>query len=214
MLGLAVASLGLAFLSWKYVERPFRNRQFVGRGFVFTTGAAMSAVIVAIGLSGSVTNGYEQEFIRNNDGAMIARIKAMQDERQILIRAGECYFNTLGKHKDIASFLSNWDCAADPRFADAKPVPLIVVGDSHSADVVLALKLNGYAPLQMGGADCSLDPAFMTNDCREEFDYLLDRVVDDPATGTSCWSIASRAASSPNGRWREWSTTGEASTSG
>jgi len=51
MLMLSAASLVLAFFSWKYIERPFRNRQFLSRVAIFKLSAVGSFFFVVIGVT-------------------------------------------------------------------------------------------------------------------------------------------------------------------
>jgi peptidoglycan/LPS O-acetylase OafA/YrhL len=55
---LALASLFLAYLSWQFVERPFRNKHRFSRHQVFTLGVACSALFIAIGMAGYLSGGY------------------------------------------------------------------------------------------------------------------------------------------------------------
>jgi SGNH domain (fused to AT3 domains) len=57
----AVAFLA-AFLSWRYVERPFRNPAKVSRAFLFKAAAASSCVLVGIAAVGYFSNGLPQRF--------------------------------------------------------------------------------------------------------------------------------------------------------
>lgn len=61
MVGLALASLVLAYFSWRYVEQPFRRRPvpvLPGRGAVFGASLAGIAVFVVFGLSGYNQKGF------------------------------------------------------------------------------------------------------------------------------------------------------------
>ena len=55
---LAVLSFTFAYLSWKYVERPFRNKHRISRNEVFSYGALGSVLFIGIGLAGYLTDGY------------------------------------------------------------------------------------------------------------------------------------------------------------
>ncbi|ROO26352.1 acyltransferase family protein [Salinisphaera japonica] len=61
---LAVASLGIAYLSWRFVEEPFRGRPgrrlLHTRSRVFSASALGSALLLAIGLSGYLGNGWPE----------------------------------------------------------------------------------------------------------------------------------------------------------
>jgi len=57
-LALIAATLLLAFLSWKFVETPFRRAHRIERRTVFSLAVAGSAAFVAIGVAGIVTQGF------------------------------------------------------------------------------------------------------------------------------------------------------------
>jgi peptidoglycan/LPS O-acetylase OafA/YrhL len=59
---LALAVIALAFLSWKYVETPFRNRQRFSRKEILIYGALGSTFFVAVGLIGDFNKGFEKRF--------------------------------------------------------------------------------------------------------------------------------------------------------
>ena len=56
-LGLSVVALGLAYLSWRFVEAPFRDRGRVDRVAIFGLAVLGSAIFIAIGMTGFLTNG-------------------------------------------------------------------------------------------------------------------------------------------------------------
>lgn len=61
MLLLAALSLGLAYLSWRFVERPFRRRAApvpAGGSRVFGLAAAVASAFVLFGTAGMLTNGF------------------------------------------------------------------------------------------------------------------------------------------------------------
>lgn len=58
---LAVLSFALAYLSWKYVEKPFRMKG-VGRKTIFRFAAFVSILFILIGLSGEYNKGYPERF--------------------------------------------------------------------------------------------------------------------------------------------------------
>ena len=57
LLGLSLAAIGCAYLSWRYIEKPFRNRARIGRTAVFVSAVSMTALFILIGLAGYETNG-------------------------------------------------------------------------------------------------------------------------------------------------------------
>ena len=55
---LVVLSFPLAYLSWRYVERPFRKKGVVSRRAIFALSAIGSVVFIAIGLAGHMTDSF------------------------------------------------------------------------------------------------------------------------------------------------------------
>ena len=53
MIMLAVLSFGFAYLSYKYVESPFRNRNKISRNQVFLYGILLSVLFIGIGFAGN-----------------------------------------------------------------------------------------------------------------------------------------------------------------
>lgn len=61
---LAIASLGIAYLSWRFIEEPFRGRAgrrlLHTRSHIFFASALGSALLLTIGFSGYLSNGWPQ----------------------------------------------------------------------------------------------------------------------------------------------------------
>lgn len=60
--GLAVLSVALAYLSWRYVEKPFRKRGFFSRKAIFAFAAIGTAFFIIIGLAGYYNEGFQNRF--------------------------------------------------------------------------------------------------------------------------------------------------------
>ena len=56
---LALASLVLAFISWRFVEQPFRRKHFISRTAVIITFVVATLSFIGFGLMGKVSNGFE-----------------------------------------------------------------------------------------------------------------------------------------------------------
>ncbi|HEU4708115.1 MAG TPA: acyltransferase family protein [Methylophilaceae bacterium] len=56
---LAVVSIGLAYLSWRFIERPFRRKDVVSRQRIFTLAAMGSVAFIVFGLAGMSSHGFE-----------------------------------------------------------------------------------------------------------------------------------------------------------
>ena len=66
LLGIAALCFPLAYLSWRYVENPFRNRRKFSRRTIFTAAVLISALFVAIGVAGIATGGLKERTAARN----------------------------------------------------------------------------------------------------------------------------------------------------
>lgn len=155
MPGLSVVSLALGWVSWRYVEQPFRgNRPLLAtRPQVFITSALASVVIFSVGFAGYLANGFPTRLPSGYELRQ-ERLAELRAVRHADIRSGTCNFNRKGPHQTLEEFLTHWDCMPED---DAHTAPrLVVVGDSHAADIASALSLNGVEHIQITSAACPL----------------------------------------------------------
>ena len=61
-LALSLAAIVCAYLSWRYVEKPFRNRALIDRTTVFLAAGSMTLLFLLIGLAGVMTNGFAYRY--------------------------------------------------------------------------------------------------------------------------------------------------------
>src|SRR5690606_18334887 len=59
-IALIVMTFVLAYLSWRFVEQPFRNRNLIKRRNVVVFALVGSLSLITIGVVGRSTNGFEQ----------------------------------------------------------------------------------------------------------------------------------------------------------
>lgn len=154
LLGLLIlASMALAFLSWKYVELPFRDRQKFNRSQVFSLVGIGSLVFVLFGLCGQMTNGFSERlpFI-----AALETVKTVETspchttQRRTAEQLAAGNFCTVGPSGDIPTFAVVGDSHAGALFEGiAATIP-------HRAFVAVsggwcAPMLNGF---DSGGPTC------------------------------------------------------------
>ncbi|MEM9767100.1 MAG: acyltransferase family protein [Cyanobacteria bacterium P01_D01_bin.71] len=63
-LALALLSLPLAYLSWRYVEQPFRNRRLISRKTVIILGLIGTIGFLQVGIAGQLTAGFSDRLTR------------------------------------------------------------------------------------------------------------------------------------------------------
>ncbi len=164
----------LSYFSWKYVERPFRNRQKVSNVSFITTISVVSVTI----LVSSFVFVYTRGIVGRYDAVTLNRLSELRQantNRQYAMLADECHYNNrtgIG----IRRFLDQWDCASVSQGIVGSDA-VYVAGDSHAADIAVALRENSFPIVQVSGAGCSLDPLFMSNSCRQLFEELMPRAL-------------------------------------
>jgi len=175
MLALGFLTLPMAYLSWKYVEKPFRNRQAYDRKFVFASSLTGMAAVICVGILVILSNGFDNR-LSSSQRAAVAQVDKLYKERKVRVRSDTCHYNNFSE-QGIDHFLLQWDCwDNDEESIGLQRTPVVVVGDSFSADVAASLRSNGYLVLQLGGADCSLDPNLMLERCARIFSTLAERL--------------------------------------
>ena len=62
LLGLSVAAFILAFISWRWVEKPFRNRNWLSQKQVLWAAFACSLILIALGSGLILGDGFSDRF--------------------------------------------------------------------------------------------------------------------------------------------------------
>lgn len=155
MAALSIVAILLAYLSWKYVERPFRNKHRFSRKQVFAYGAIGSALFITIGFFGKTSNGFD------------SRINA--DISRTLHPSSSWSFNQTGCNADPGD-----DLQINPSCELGKNYPIVgaLIGDSHAIALAhefgLALNYLNVGALQITHVGCP--PIFDVYNHGNEFD--------------------------------------------
>lgn len=171
MLVLAAFSLVLAYLSWRLVEQAFRQKAIFSRQRIFALGALGSVLFIAFGLTGYMSNGFNQRF--NIDRGLDSEF-AETDIRS------HCASNDDGK-SGVVDF-----CLFGIANAQASP-DMAVFGDSHSeallpafdaaakgrGETIVHIGLGGCPPLMgLDVANGNYAPGVCTRLAEREFEYV------------------------------------------
>ncbi len=73
---LAALSIVLAFLSWRFVEKPFRTRGIIGRRAIFSFAAIGSVFFISIGFAGHSSDGWPGRI----DGKLLSMISGAKSQ--------------------------------------------------------------------------------------------------------------------------------------
>jgi peptidoglycan/LPS O-acetylase OafA/YrhL len=126
---LSVAAIGLAYLSWRFVESPFRSRAVIGRWKVFALALSFSLFFVIVGYSGHAKNGFEGRFSRllHGDIGHVEFFKYM-DANFV-----DC------EPKSMAEQALSWDGFIRCKQSMKGLPEVVLVGDSHAEHLFLGL---------------------------------------------------------------------------
>ena len=114
---LVLSSLMLAYMSWIYVEKPFRNKRLISRKEILFISAFGISLFVFIGLIGHIQNGFQN---RLED----YQLEILQWENypiKIPYRVGDCFLDGDQNYTDFKSVCTD------------KSANTLIWGDSHSA---------------------------------------------------------------------------------
>lgn len=111
LLGLCAATFPLAYLSWKFIETPFRNRETINRKILFLSTAFAIGLFVTIGVYFDAKDGLPERL------AIPENIQS-----SLSYQANEC------SQKDYVHVREDWYCELGT--SDAEP-SFLLFGDSH-----------------------------------------------------------------------------------
>lgn len=113
LLVLSGLSLGLAYISWRFVENPFRNKVIFNRKKVFVFSVVGSVFFATVGLAGHLTAGFPERF-GFPDG--------LTESFERSIPSGDCF------DKSGIPAADDWYCALGQEGVEPS---FVVFGDSH-----------------------------------------------------------------------------------
>ena len=176
---LSILSLILAYITWKYIERPFRDRQQISRKSVFVCCSAASLILVGIGIAGHLTNGFETYFIDN---------RLNNTEKQV-------YF-TIREHSGTGGDMANdmgddghcnfWSPAVNEEFLRRFHYcslefgqGAVILGDSHAMNIFNALHRAEFRPFLASVSIGECRPSDLRSACHyDEFMEFAENNTD------------------------------------
>lgn len=174
---LAAASLVLAWLSWKYVEGPFRHRPgktlWLQRQWqVFAASLAGIAVFAGLGWIGYFSHGRAEMWLRNATPLQRQTYTLFETARVEVwnLDDGGCRFNQRTVTDDTRARLTACYAAHGPGLA--------IIGDSHAINLADALIRAQAAPFIYGMTQGNCRPDTPRSDCG--YDGFLPLVAEHP----------------------------------
>jgi peptidoglycan/LPS O-acetylase OafA/YrhL len=120
---LVLGTFPLAYLTWKYVENPWRNRQRFSRQTVFRCAASALAILLVTGLATHFSDGFHSRL-----SSSVEAVVAGTEQHERLRDDGGCNLNR--DTRDLAGCIKGAD--VPPRIA--------LIGDSHAASLTPSLE--------------------------------------------------------------------------
>ncbi len=117
---LSASIIPLSYLSWKYVENPFRNKKLFSRKFIFTFSIVGSLFFIISGIVGIINNGFPNRQIEKR----LEYLSYNPDNRQLKSESWK-YIRKANKEFKKRSWYDK---------SNALP-NLLLVGNSHSKDL-------------------------------------------------------------------------------
>lgn len=121
MICLSVFSIFIAFFTWKFIEKPFRNPIFLSRKKIFFSFLLGAVIFILVGLSGHLSNGFVERF-SEEDRKFLGQINNEKNSEYVVK-----IFNTLR--------MSDWE--------DGDKKKVFLVGDSFGQDLTNAIYESG-----------------------------------------------------------------------
>lgn len=129
MLLLCIAVVLLSYLSWRFVEIPFRNKQAYSRRFIFASGGVLTALfVVAAGVADL------KHLYRSNDAYLELMVKSYQPDNRELGAESWDYLRTLSGYQNYGVDKNHYD-RTQWFDVDDNRQRLLIVGNSHSKDI-------------------------------------------------------------------------------
>lgn len=171
---LCLVTIPIAYLTWRYVESPFRNKKRVSRRFIFASSGVVAACFIAIGLLGHLKNGYESFWLRQQSASVqktYGLIKAAADlENQQ--DNHDCRFNVPSLGQSERSRID----ACYQKYGRG----VAVLGDSHAIDLFgVVTTSNERVPFIVGITRVHCRPHTPTPGC--QYDNFLQYVTKNPS---------------------------------
>ncbi|MEO0957771.1 MAG: acyltransferase family protein [Pseudomonadota bacterium] len=150
MVTLGLLSIALAWASWRYLERPFRNRTFLSQRQLFAAALALILLPAGFGATAMALSDLNRQ-------AFLARLSETAQERWLAWEAVRGRHSVMDEPCRFAT--TTLDDETRTRIAEcvaARGPAILVTGDSHAGDVfnALAQNLRMRTVVLLGGGGC------------------------------------------------------------
>jgi peptidoglycan/LPS O-acetylase OafA/YrhL len=172
MCTLILVSFALAYLTWRFVEEPVRDRRRYSRRQIFAAAAAMSGVVIGLGLAGQFSDGFP------------GRLSA--DQQRMMAVADDEAAHHVGYPPPDCFLASEMDATRLGKCTDSPTRALgsiLLWGDSHAAHLYSGLQARvgqQWTLTTLTAASCPPLPDTGSLACRSVYDEVLARIRRAP----------------------------------
>jgi peptidoglycan/LPS O-acetylase OafA/YrhL len=186
MLVLSAASVALAYISWRYVEKPFRNKEKLSQNTIFGISLLGMAFFVSVGFTGHLRHFDINKVRFGQDSRVLQTYQLLEDAK---IESPVFILDNRHDNRDCRFSVLNLDAEIDKRVLDCFErygAGTMVFGDSHATNLYHSLVRNSEndtAKFLIGVTKngCHL-PA---NEFGCQYSEILDFVIRNPDVFTS-----------------------------
>jgi peptidoglycan/LPS O-acetylase OafA/YrhL len=176
-LAITISTFALAYLSWLFVEKPFRDRQKFSRKAIFMYSFTGSSILLVIGFTGHITSGFENQFIQY-------RLNADQQANYSLIKkaANTGHGIEMFDNRECMFWSSDINQKTIDRYIGCSQQHgkgVIILGDSHAMNLYNIIAKTDYHPFIMGISRGGCRPQDNNINCHyNKFDRFLSGFSD------------------------------------
>lgn len=164
---LAILSLVLGYLSWKYIETPFRNKNTICRKKIFAYGTLVSIFFIAIGLIGHINKGF--------DSRLTQQVKAIAEWQNYdftqTLRCYQCFMEPENTYLEFKN-----ECFGE-RTAEA----YLIWGDSYAAASSKGMRAVHNDVIQLTASGCPplIDTTFTERpNCLKINEFIKEKIKE------------------------------------
>jgi peptidoglycan/LPS O-acetylase OafA/YrhL len=170
MLALSIFSLALGWMSWKFIEQPFRQKNRIRLSTVYKLAALFTLILIGFGIAGYINKGFPK------------RVSISLPENLQWNSLGE-KFETLGYVCDFKTIEGTQNVLGCEYGDITSDETIVIYGDSHAEAMSYALdktmRDKGIKVLQLDINGCENIPYFRQNndmlvtDCAQRYEEFL-----------------------------------------
>jgi peptidoglycan/LPS O-acetylase OafA/YrhL len=117
---LAVSAIVFGYFTWRYIERPFRDKRRVNKKSIFALAALMSAALFSLGMLGFLKDGFVERLSSDERELLVYE----RYKHEPLYRDGQCFLEPEQSWVDFSPICSS---------IGARSGSVLLWGDSHAA---------------------------------------------------------------------------------